>query len=102
LAPAPVVEGINKAYEYQARTQSRDGFAVGRNDQQSTFKIPSLRAAVCYQGRLSDRGAPADSVYDLRFKLFVDPLGNTQAGKREVLQQRIVALEQTLDRLQSY
>lgn len=36
--------------------------------------------AFTYQGRLNDGGAPAHGVYDFRFKLFTDPLGNTQAG----------------------
>ena len=36
--------------------------------------------AFTYQGRLTDGGAPANGSYDLRFKLFADPLGNTQAG----------------------
>ncbi|MDE3068170.1 MAG: hypothetical protein KGJ60_11545 [Verrucomicrobiota bacterium] len=36
--------------------------------------------AFTYQGRLNDNSAPADGLYDLRFKLFVDPLGNNQAG----------------------
>ena len=36
--------------------------------------------AFTYQGRLNDAGNPAQGTYDLRFKLFEDPLGNTQAG----------------------
>jgi len=40
--------------------------------------------AFTYQGRLNDNGVPASGSYDLRFKLFVDPLGNTQAGSAVV------------------
>lgn len=36
--------------------------------------------AFTYQGRLNDGGAPAHGLYDFRFKLFTDPLGNTQTG----------------------
>ena len=36
--------------------------------------------AFTYQGRLNDGGNPAHGTYDFRFKLFVDPDGNTQAG----------------------
>lgn len=36
--------------------------------------------AFTYQGRLNDGGGAANGLYDLRFKLFVDPLGNNQAG----------------------
>jgi hypothetical protein len=40
----------------------------------------ALGTAFTYQGRLNDGGSPAHGTYDFRFKLFVDPLGNTQAG----------------------
>jgi hypothetical protein len=33
-----------------------------------------------YQGRLSDGANPASGTYDLRFRLFEDPFGDTQAG----------------------
>jgi hypothetical protein len=36
--------------------------------------------AFVYQGRLNSNGAPATGLYDLRFKLFLDPLGNNQLG----------------------
>jgi trimeric autotransporter adhesin len=36
--------------------------------------------AFTYQGRLNDNGSPANGTYDLRFKLFGDPLGNNQIG----------------------
>jgi hypothetical protein len=36
--------------------------------------------AFTYQGRLNDRGNPARGAYDFRFKLYADPLGNTQVG----------------------
>lgn len=36
--------------------------------------------AFTYQGRLNDAGGLASGAYDLRFKLFTDPLGNQQAG----------------------
>jgi trimeric autotransporter adhesin len=36
--------------------------------------------AFTYQGRLTDSGNPAQGNYDFRFKCFVDPFGNTQAG----------------------
>lgn len=36
--------------------------------------------AFSYQGRLNTNGAPANGSYDFRFRLFFDPLGNTQAG----------------------
>ena len=40
--------------------------------------------AFTYQGRLNHGGGPANGSYDLRFKLFVDPLGDTQAGSAVV------------------
>jgi hypothetical protein len=46
-------------------------------------QISTARAqgtAFSYQGRLNDHGGPANGSYDLRFKLFVDSLGNTQTG----------------------
>jgi len=36
--------------------------------------------AFTYQGRLNTGGAPASGLYDYRFKLYSDPLGNTQVG----------------------
>jgi hypothetical protein len=36
--------------------------------------------AFSYQGRLNNNGVPATGLYDLRFRLFFDPLGNYQAG----------------------
>src|SRR5579859_5493612 len=36
--------------------------------------------AFSYQGRLNDGSGPAHGDYDFRFKLFEDPLGNTQTG----------------------
>lgn len=36
--------------------------------------------ALTYQGRLNSSGAPANGLYDFRFKLYFDPLGNSQAG----------------------
>ena len=36
--------------------------------------------AFTYQGRLNAAGSPASGTYDFRFKLYYDPLGNTQAG----------------------
>jgi len=36
--------------------------------------------AFTYQGQLQNNGAPANGLYDLRFKLFLDSLGNNQAG----------------------
>ncbi|HEX4645786.1 MAG TPA: hypothetical protein VH598_09275, partial [Verrucomicrobiae bacterium] len=36
--------------------------------------------AFTYQGNFSDHGAPANGVYDFRFRLFKDSLGNAQAG----------------------
>ena len=49
------------------------------------FYLPSARrckqgTAFTYQGRLNDGGNPAHGTYDFRFKLFLDPDGNTQAG----------------------
>lgn len=37
-------------------------------------------SAFTYQGRLQSNGAPINGLYDLRFKLFLDALGNNQAG----------------------
>jgi hypothetical protein len=45
--------------------------------------LSSVRAqgtAFTYQGRLNSGTAPAAGLYDFRFKLYYDPLGNTQAG----------------------
>lgn len=36
--------------------------------------------AFTYQGRLNNGGSPASGLYDFRFKLYVDSLGNTQVG----------------------
>jgi trimeric autotransporter adhesin len=36
--------------------------------------------AFTYQGVLNAGGGPANGLYDLRFRLFVDPLGSNQAG----------------------
>ncbi|MGC9943430.1 MAG: hypothetical protein ABSE48_16505, partial [Verrucomicrobiota bacterium] len=36
--------------------------------------------AFTYQGRLDDGGNPADGLYDFRFKLALDPLGDNYAG----------------------
>jgi hypothetical protein len=36
--------------------------------------------AFTYQGRLNNNGSPANGLYDFRFKLYFDPLGNTQTG----------------------
>ena len=36
--------------------------------------------AFTYQGRLNSGGSPASGVYDYRFKLYSDALGNTQVG----------------------
>jgi hypothetical protein len=36
--------------------------------------------AFTYQGRLNDGAAPATGRYDFRFKLYLDSVGNTQAG----------------------
>jgi hypothetical protein len=36
--------------------------------------------AFTYQGRLNGGGSPLSGLYDFRFKLFADPLGNTQVG----------------------
>ncbi len=46
------------------------------------FCLPAAAqgTAFTYQGRLNVDGAPANGSFDLRFKLFVDPLGNNQAG----------------------
>ena len=34
--------------------------------------------AFTYQGRLQNNGSPANGLYDYRFRLFADPVGNTQ------------------------
>ena len=47
------------------------------NPQPSTL---AQGTAFTYQGRLDDNGGPANGRYDLRFKLYLDPLANTQAG----------------------
>lgn len=48
-----------------------------------TLPFSSARAqgtAFTYQGRLNSGTSPAAGLYDFRFKLYYDPLGNTQAG----------------------
>ncbi len=40
--------------------------------------------AFTYQGRLSSGGNPASGLYDFRFKLYSDALGNTQVGGNSV------------------
>jgi len=40
--------------------------------------------AFTYQGRLNSGSSPGNGLYDLRFKLFVDPLGNTQTGSTQL------------------
>ena len=45
-----------------------------------TTNLHAQGTAFTYQGRLNDGGAPARGTYDLRFKLFEDSFGNTQAG----------------------
>ena len=40
--------------------------------------------ALTYQGRLNSGSGPASGLYDFRFKLFVDPLGNTQFGANDL------------------
>ena len=37
-------------------------------------------SAFTYQGHLTDDGSPANGLYDFRFKLYSDSLGNTQVG----------------------
>lgn len=47
------------------------------------FLQTAIRAqgtAFTYQGRLNDNGNPAGGLYDFRFKLYADPLGNVQVG----------------------
>jgi len=48
------------------------------NFQLSTAHAQST--AFTYQGRLNSGGGPASGLYDYRFKLYSDPLGNTQVG----------------------
>ena len=46
-------------------------------------RLSTLRAqgtAFTYQGRLDVSGSVAGGLYDFRFKLYLDPLGNTQVG----------------------
>lgn len=43
-------------------------------------KLHAQGTAFTYQGRLNNDAAPANGNYDLRFKLFLDPLANNQAG----------------------
>ena len=42
--------------------------------------VLSQGTAFTYQGRLNNNGVPATGLYDLRFQLFLDPLGNNHAG----------------------
>ena len=49
----------------------------------ANFNLATLFAqgtAFTYQGRLNSGGGPANGLYDYRFKLYADPLGNTQVG----------------------
>ena len=46
----------------------------------SASRAVAQGTAFTYQGRLKDGSGPASGTYDLRFKLFLDPLGNNQAG----------------------
>jgi hypothetical protein len=48
------------------------------NPQLSTCRAQGT--AFTYQGRLNGGGSPLNGLYDFRFKLFADPLGNTQVG----------------------
>ncbi|HEV2318772.1 MAG TPA: tail fiber domain-containing protein [Verrucomicrobiae bacterium] len=41
---------------------------------------PAQGTAFTYQGVLNAGGGPANGLYDLRFRLYLDPLGNNQAG----------------------
>ncbi len=43
-------------------------------------QLSAQGTAFTYQGRLNNGGSPATGLYDFRFKLYVDPFGNTQAG----------------------
>jgi hypothetical protein len=43
-------------------------------------QLSAQGTAFTYQGRLNNGGSPASGVYDFRFKLYVDPFGNTQVG----------------------
>ena len=47
------------------------------NPQPSTF---AQGTAFTYQGRLNSGASPANGLYDFRFKLYADSLGNTQVG----------------------
>src|ERR1700756_3702802 len=46
----------------------------------SWYPAAAQGTAFTYQGRLNESGSGANGSYDFRFKLFVDPFGNTQAG----------------------
>jgi len=46
----------------------------------STSTAFAQGTAFTYQGRLNSSGSPANGLYDFRFKLYSDPLGNTQVG----------------------
>jgi hypothetical protein len=43
-------------------------------------QVAAQGTAFTYQGRLNSGGSPASGLYDFRFKLYVDPFGNTQVG----------------------
>jgi hypothetical protein len=43
-------------------------------------QVTAQVTAFTYQGRLNNGGSPASGLYDFRFKLYVDPYGNTQVG----------------------
>jgi hypothetical protein len=45
-----------------------------------TFAAHPQGTAFTYQGKLNDGANPANGQYDFRFKLYVDSVGNTQAG----------------------
>jgi len=45
-----------------------------------TQQLHAQGTAFAYQGRLNSGGSPANGLYDYRFKLYTDPLGNTQVG----------------------
>ena len=47
---------------------------------QPSAVLAQVATAFTYQGRLNSSGSPASGNYDFRFKLYADPLGNTQVG----------------------
>ena len=46
----------------------------------TTMPLFAQGTAFTYQGRLNSGGSPASGLYDFRFKVYADPLGNTQVG----------------------